>query len=137
MATHDLYTKNNRWIIQIPRILHIRNIPKFYKCETLEAQLRYIFEPIWEATIDPEAHPQLAKLLSHIAAFNVISDEVTRGQDLPENRPPQEWEWKNNPPDIYFNYYIWANIYSLNMYRRSKGLNMFQYRPNCGEVSRS
>eukprot|EP00667_Euglena_gracilis_P000451 EG_transcript_451 len=137
MATHGLYTANNRWIIQVPRILHIRNVPNFYKCETLQEQLLNIFTPMWDATMYPRAHPQLAQLLAHVAAFNVISDEVTRGQELPENRPPKDWPWAENPPDIYFNYYVWANLYALNTCRQSRGLNTFQYRPNCGEVGES
>lgn len=49
--------------------------------------------------------------------------QVTRGQELPENRPPKDWPWAENPPDIYFNYYVWANLYALNTCRQSRGLN--------------
>eukprot|EP00906_Rhabdomonas_costata_P002524 RCo003980 len=122
MHDNELYSTNNRWVIQIPRILHIRAIPGFYKCATLQEQLDNIFLPMWQASVYPEKFPQLDTFLANIVAFTVISDEVTKGQILPEFQPPLEWPWHRNPPDIYFNYYIWANLYSLNAYRRSRGM---------------
>lgn len=55
--------------------------------------------------------------------------QVNRGQDLPANKPPQDWPWAENPPDIYFNYYVWANLHALNGCRHARGLNSFQYHP--------
>lgn len=57
--------------------------PNFYKCETLQEQLLNIFTPMWDATMYPRAHPQLAQLLAHVAAFNVISDEARRPPRCP------------------------------------------------------
>lgn len=45
-----------------------------------------------------------------VVGFSVISEERSRGQELPPERPPKQWPWKENPSDIYFNYYIWANV---------------------------
>ena len=73
----------------------------------------------------------LAEFLADVVGFNVISDEAVRGPELPKNRVPSQWPWKENPPDVYFNYYVWANMYSLNRYREQKGLGTFTYRPTC------
>eukprot|EP00906_Rhabdomonas_costata_P018325 RCo026762 len=128
-----LLSKNNRYIIQIPRILDIRN-SGLYKCADLQEQLDNIFVPVWEASVYPEQYPEITELLENCSAINVISDETTRGQDLPDNRPPAQWPWSDNPPDIYFNYYIWANLTALNDYRARKGMSTLLFRPNCGEV---
>eukprot|EP00906_Rhabdomonas_costata_P008327 RCo011867 len=131
VKTHGLSSPSNRWAIQIPRIEAIRQI---YKCKDLQEQLNNIFLPLWEASLQPWEHPELSEFLNNTVVFNVISDESTHGKVLPENRPPKKWAWAVNPPDIYFNYYIYANVFSLNQYRREHGMNTFMVRPNCGET---
>jgi len=42
--------------------------------------------------------------------FSVISEERSRGQELPPERPPKQLPWSENPSDNYFSYYIWANV---------------------------
>ena len=128
--------KRNRWIIQIPRIAALRVI--FTNIATTQEQLDNIFLPLWEASLDPgsEENKDLAALLAEVGAFNVIADESTRGSELPQYRPPAEWPWQENPPDLYFNYYMWANIVKLNHLRRRNGLNTYTFRPNCGEAGK-
>ena len=53
---------------------------------------------------------------------------------LPQRRPPSDWPWTESPPDMLFNYYIWANLESLSHFRQLRGLNAFEFVPNCGEV---
>eukprot|EP01064_Diplonema_japonicum_P027334 TRINITY_DN3934_c1_g1_i1.p1 TRINITY_DN3934_c1_g1~~TRINITY_DN3934_c1_g1_i1.p1 ORF type:complete len:1503 (+),score=153.90 TRINITY_DN3934_c1_g1_i1:24-4532(+) len=124
--------KVNRWIIQIPRIAALRFT---YTVATTQEQLDNIFLPLWEASLnsDDPKYSNLAKFLLEVGAFNVISDEQVRGQELPRNRPPDQWPWSENPPDLYFNFYVFANITALNHLRRRNGLNTFTFRPNCGE----
>ena len=125
--------KRNKWIIQIPRIAALRCT---FSVATNQDQLDNIFLPMWEATINPDdpENKELATLLTEVGALNVISDESTRGQTLPQHRPPADWPWAENPPDLYFNYYVWANIVKINHVRRRNGLNTFTFRPNCGEA---
>eukprot|EP01062_Namystynia_karyoxenos_P028805 TRINITY_DN2175_c0_g1_i1.p1 TRINITY_DN2175_c0_g1~~TRINITY_DN2175_c0_g1_i1.p1 ORF type:complete len:1842 (+),score=601.91 TRINITY_DN2175_c0_g1_i1:806-5527(+) len=127
--------RSNFWIVQIPRMSELRSI---YKCATLQEQLDNIFLPLWKATLassaeDRHKYRYLSRLLLEVGGFNIISDEMSRGQELPDFRPPNKWPWKENPPNLYFNYYVWANICSLNQLRKMRGLNTFQFRPNCGE----
>ena len=46
---------------------------------------------------------------------------------------PVDWDRNENPPYVYYLYYLYANIQSLNIIRKNKGLNTFQFRPHCGE----
>lgn len=57
---------------------------------------------------------------------------------------PSEWTYDQNPPYAYYMYYMWANINSLNQFRKERGLSMhfhlkclpridtFSFRPHCG-----
>jgi AMP deaminase len=47
---------------------------------------------------------------------------------------PKDWVEEKNPPYAYWTYYIYANLYSLNALRQSRGLNTFKFRPHCGEA---
>ena len=126
--------QSNSWIIQIPRIAALRFMSS---CRTTQEQLDNIFLPLWEASLDANHSDNtlLSQLLVETGAFNIISDEQVRGQDLVEtaNRPPEQWPWSENPPDLFFNYYVFANISSLNNLRARNGLNTFAFRPHCGE----
>jgi AMP deaminase len=46
---------------------------------------------------------------------------------------PEDWTTEENPPYAYYNYYFWANITSLNKFRRLRGMKPFDFRPHCGE----
>lgn len=46
---------------------------------------------------------------------------------------PEDWTTEENPPYAYYNYYFWANISSLNKFRRLRGMKPFDFRPHCGE----
>eukprot|EP00668_Euglena_longa_P013849 GGOE01017797.1.p1 GENE.GGOE01017797.1~~GGOE01017797.1.p1 ORF type:complete len:1399 (-),score=483.25 GGOE01017797.1:145-4296(-) len=134
LQKHDLHTPHNRWVIRIPCVAEIR---EHFRCSTFQQQLDHIFAPLWRASVHPEAAPAMDLLLRNVVAFNVFSDEPhlnpERG-NLPLNRPPSEWPWGDPPPDSLFNYYIWANLESLNHFRQLQGMNTFDFVPNCGEV---
>ena len=46
---------------------------------------------------------------------------------------PNEWDKPENPHYAYWAYYLYANIYNLNVLRKERGLNTFTFRPHCGE----
>lgn len=127
---HNLANATNRWVIQIPRIATLRGI---YACTDQQQQLDNIFLPLWAASAHPETCPDLAEFLAQVVGFSVISEERSRGQELPPERPPKQWPWSENPSDNYFSYYIWANVFSLNVFRSERGLSTFAIRPTVGE----
>lgn len=47
---------------------------------------------------------------------------------------PKDWNNDRNPPYTYWIYYIYANIFTLNAIRKTRGLNTFKFRPHCGEA---
>merc|ERR1711900_150485 len=65
---------NFKWLIQIPRVFPIWK--KISNGEmTPEQWAKNIFEPLFEATLNPEAHPQVAKFLKSIVGFDSVDDE--------------------------------------------------------------
>ena len=54
-------------------------------------------------------------------------------ESKPERRPskhmrtPEEWDVTHNPAFSYYSYYIYANLYTLNKLRESKGLNTISF----------
>ncbi|MEW5317860.1 MAG: hypothetical protein WDW38_009124 [Sanguina aurantia] len=130
---NKLYSDNNVWLIQIPRLYNI------YKdtgiIQNFQQMLDNIFEPLFEVTVNPGSRPQLHVLLSQIVGFDMVDDE-----SKPERRPtkhcppPKEWDSKHNCAYSYYAYYIYANLYALNKLRESRGLNTFTFRPHAGEA---
>jgi hypothetical protein len=49
---------------------------------------------------------------------------------------PNEWNSTQNPPYSYYIYYIYANLYTLNHLRQSRGFSTFSLRPHAGEAVR-
>ena len=38
---------------------------------------------------------------------------------------PDQWTTTDNPPYAYYMYFMWANIYVLNQFRRTRGMSIF------------
>jgi len=131
---HRVYSPNLKWMIQVPRIYDIfraRNfIPHFGK------MLENIFLPVMEATINPQAHPDLAIFLKHVTGFDSVDDESKHsGHMFCKTSPkPEEWDIVKNPSYTYYIYYMYANITMINQLRKERGMNTFQFRPHCGEA---
>ncbi|XVF02293.1 hypothetical protein REPUB_Repub04eG0163200 [Reevesia pubescens] len=112
---NEIYSENAVWLIQ--------NI------------LDNVFIPLFEATVDPNSHPQLHVFLMMVVGFDLVDDE-----SKPERRPtkhmpkPAEWTNEFNPAYSYYAYYFYANLYTLNKLRESKGLPTIKLRPHCGEA---
>ena len=47
---------------------------------------------------------------------------------------PSQWTTEENPHFCYWAYYIWANLYTLNHLRKSRGLNTFAFRPHVSDA---
>lgn len=81
--THDwggefpgpVISSHNRWLIQIPRLWRIfRSKPGKDDRSYLE-MLENIFIPLFEATLYPDQHPEIAEALKHIVGFDSVDDE--------------------------------------------------------------
>ncbi|EFJ23750.1 hypothetical protein SELMODRAFT_174618 [Selaginella moellendorffii] len=133
IVNNELYSENVVWLVQVPR-LYI-----FYKMmgivTSFQTILNNLFLPLFEVTIDPGSHPQLHIFLKQVVAFDMVDDE-----SKPERRPnkhmqtPAQWDINFNPAYSYWAYYIYANMYTLNKLRESRGLCTIKFRPHSGEA---
>ncbi|NWS74403.1 AMPD1 deaminase, partial [Crotophaga sulcirostris] len=132
--THRVYSPNMKWMIQVPRIYDVfraKNfLPHFGK------MLENIFVPIFEATINPQAHKELSVFLRHITGFDSVDDESKHSGHMfsTKSPKPEQWNSEKNPSYTYYVYYMYANILVLNNLRRQRGMNTFLFRPHCGEA---
>ncbi|XP_035237912.1 AMP deaminase 1 isoform X2 [Anguilla anguilla] len=131
---HRVFSPQLKWMIQVPRIYDIfrgRNfVPHFGK------MLENIFLPVFQATIDPQSHPELSIFLKHVTGFDSVDDESKHSGHMfcSKSPKPEEWDIAKNPSYTYYIYYMYANIMVLNQLRKQRGMNTFQFRPHCGEA---
>ncbi|XVF55071.1 hypothetical protein PTKIN_Ptkin06aG0007200 [Pterospermum kingtungense] len=133
IVNNDLYSENVVWLIQIPRLYNI------YKemgiVTSFQNILDNIFIPLFEVTVDPDSHPQLHVFLKQVVGLDLVDDE-----SKPERRPtkhmptPDQWTNIFNPAFSYYVYYCYANLYTLNKLRESKGMTTIKFRPHSGEA---
>eukprot|EP00300_Choanocystis_sp_HF-7_P035577 c495_g1_i2.p1 GENE.c495_g1_i2~~c495_g1_i2.p1 ORF type:complete len:670 (+),score=150.89 c495_g1_i2:23-2011(+) len=132
VVDNEIFSTHTRWMIQIPRLYHV--FRSNGSVANFQQLLDNLFLPLFEATRDPESHPEIHAFLTHVVAFDSVDDESKPEHKMFRKYPrPSDWDIQNNPPYTYYIYYMWANLHVLNSYRRSKGLNMFALRPHCGE----
>ncbi|XP_051114017.1 AMP deaminase [Andrographis paniculata] len=133
IVNNDLYSENVVWLIQLPRLYNV------YKemgiVTSFQNILDNIFLPLFEVTVDPDSHPQLHVFLKQVVGLDLVDDE-----SKPERRPtkhmPTPSQWTNifNPAFSYYAYYCYANLYTLNKLRESKGMTTIKFRPHSGEA---
>ncbi|KAJ3559270.1 hypothetical protein NPX13_g9556 [Xylaria arbuscula] len=133
VVDNRLFSHNVRWLIQIPRLYDVYKASGLM--ESFEQVVRNIFEPLFEATKEPEKHPKLHVFLQRVIGFDSVDDESKVERRLFKKFPvPKEWDTRQNPPYSYWIYYLFANMTSLNFWRRQRGFNTFLLRPHCGEA---
>ncbi|KAL6519471.1 hypothetical protein OROGR_018791 [Orobanche gracilis] len=133
IVNNNLYSENVVWLIQLPRLYNV------YKemgiVTSFQNILDNIFLPLFEATVNPDSHPQLHVFLKQVVGLDLVDDE-----SKPERRPtkhmPTPAQWTNifNPAFSYYAYYCYANLYTLNKLRESKGMTTIKFRPHSGEA---
>ncbi|KAM0983990.1 hypothetical protein ACFX2I_011391 [Malus domestica] len=132
-VNNEIYSENAVWLIQLPRLYNIYK--KMGIVTSFQNILDNVFVPLFEATVDPNSHPQLHLFLMQVVGFDIVDDE-----SKPERRPtkhmptPSEWTNEFNPAYSYYAYYCYANLYTLNKLRESKGMQTIKFRPHCGEA---
>ncbi|KAF9736256.1 hypothetical protein PMIN04_004916 [Paraphaeosphaeria minitans] len=133
VVDNKLFSPNVRWLIQIPRLYDV------YKASGLmgnfEQVIVNVFQPLFEVTRDPSSHPKLHVFLQRVIGFDSVDDESKIERRVYKKFPyPSNWSTKQNPPYSYWMYYLFANIASLNVWRKQRGFNTFLLRPHCGEA---
>lgn len=133
---HKVWSENAVWMIQIPRLYDVYRKSNTPGIKCFADMMTNIFEPLFEVTLDPSVNPKLFRLLETISGFDSVDDEskneiIGKYMQMPD---AEVWTSKMNPPYVYYNYYMYANIASLNQLRKSLKLNTFAFRPHCGEA---
>lgn len=128
-----VYSPNVRWLIQVPRLYNV------YKSSgavnNYADMLNNIFKPLFDVTADPSSNPKLHNFLQQVAGFDSVDDESKSENKFHKSNPkPEDWDNTDNPSYVYYLYYFAANLYVLNKFRVSQGLNPFSYRPHSGEA---
>ncbi|ORY91145.1 hypothetical protein BCR43DRAFT_479906 [Syncephalastrum racemosum] len=133
VVDNKLFSPNVRWLVQIPRLYNIYKASQ--SIETFQDIVRNIFEPLFEVTQDPTSHPELHIFLERVVGFDSVDDESKPERRTYKKFPiPKEWDTKHNPPYSYYLYYMYANMASLNNWRKARGFNTLVLRPHCGEA---
>eukprot|EP00928_Gymnodinium_smaydae_P082158 TRINITY_DN6555_c0_g4_i1.p1 TRINITY_DN6555_c0_g4~~TRINITY_DN6555_c0_g4_i1.p1 ORF type:complete len:721 (-),score=145.91 TRINITY_DN6555_c0_g4_i1:115-2277(-) len=137
VLNNNLVSSHNHWMIQIPRLYSVYRGSGQIGC--FQDMLDNIFLPMFEATLNPEAHPEVVEFMSMISGFDSVDDE-SKSQHISDrtfssrDRSPKDWDIHENPSYKYYNFYLQSNLRTLNRLRASLGLNQFAYRPHAGEA---
>lgn len=133
VVDNKLFSNNVRWLIQVPRLFDVYKSTGLM--ENFEQVIVNLFQPLFEVTKDPTSHPKLHIFLQRVIGFDSVDDESKPERRLFKKFPvPNLWHSKQNPPYSYWIYYLFANIASLNVWRKQRGFNTFLLRPHCGEA---
>ncbi|PHH78515.1 hypothetical protein CDD83_3975 [Cordyceps sp. RAO-2017] len=136
VVDNKLFSHNVRWLIQIPRLYDVYRSSDLM--DTFEQIVKNLFQPLFEVTKDPSSHPKLHVFLQRVIGIDSVDDESKIERRLFRKFPvPREWDTNQNPPYSYWIYYLFANMTSLNFWRRRRGFNTFALRPHCGEAGDS
>ena len=120
-----------KWMIQVPRLAKIFMGIKFKNFGEL---LQNIFDPMVQATLYPDSHPDLHILLSNIGGFDSVDDESEYDSFLVDgDSNPFNFTTKANPPYSYWMFMMSENLKTVNQLREKRGMNIFSFAPHCGE----
>jgi len=133
VINNNLFSHNVRWLVQVPRLYNV------YKengsIQNFEDIVRNVFQPLFEVTKDPSSHPKLHIFLQRVIGFDSVDDESKAERRYHKKFPyPKLWDYPQSPPYSYWLYYMFANMASLNTWRRARGFNTFVLRPHAGEA---
>jgi len=133
VVDNKLFSPNVRWLVQVPRLYDVYK--QANQVENFQQVLANIFQPLFEVTQDPSRDPKLHIFLQRVIGFDSVDDESKPERRYYRKFPfPREWVTKDNPPYSYWIYYLFANMASLNVWRKQRAFNTFVLRPHCGEA---
>ncbi|KIH54998.1 putative AMP deaminase [Ancylostoma duodenale] len=116
--THDVWSPNARWLIQIPRLYDIYKSKNMV--QTFDELLDNVFTPLFEVTNDPSSHPELFRFLQQVSGIDSVDDESKHEYVHFDRSTPTPPFYKDaeNPPYNYYLFYMYANLTALNAFRR-------------------
>lgn len=127
LVKYDLYDHECvQWVIEVPSTYSYLRRSGYI--ESLQDYFDNIFMPLLEVTRDPSSHPELAKVLPRISGFYVPHTPQQNAEVKVDHMSPVSFTKLDSPPHLYMMYYYWANLYSLNAFRKSKRLHTFALR---------
>mmetsp|Transcript_21215 Transcript_21215/g.48713 ORF Transcript_21215/g.48713 Transcript_21215/m.48713 type:complete len:746 (-) Transcript_21215:214-2451(-) len=130
---YEIRAPEIRWLIQVPRLYKL--FRGLGAVQSFADILLNVFQPLFEATIDPKGNEDIHYLLQQVVGFDSVDDEsIGTSTSLKVYPKPEDWTSDSNPPYTYWMFFMYANIRSLNALRRHRGLNTFTFRPHCGEA---
>ncbi|CAF1035707.1 unnamed protein product [Rotaria sordida] len=130
---NKMHSTNVNYMIQVPWIFNVHYASG--KLKNFQELLTNLFQPLFDATINPESHPDLFHFMRYFTGFDSVDDESKPERSIITSITyPDQWNTNENPPYAYYLFYMYANILALNQLRRSRGLNTYQFRPHCGEA---
>lgn len=106
-----------------------------------------VFRPLFEVTKDPRTHPELHIFLQRVVGFDTVDDESKIERRIHRKFPlPHLWNFPQSPPYSYWwissrtqwlsiiliefrVYYMYANMASLNNWRRLRGFSASNHTP--------
>ncbi|CAG8722648.1 15614_t:CDS:2, partial [Dentiscutata heterogama] len=133
VVNFKIFSPNVRWLIQVPRLYNIYKEAK--TVENFEDIIKNLFEPLYEVTKDPRSHPELHVFLQRVVGFDSVDDESKAERRIHKKYPcPKDWNTNLNPPYSYYLFHMYANMTSLNQWRKARGFNTFVLRPHAGEA---
>ncbi|KAJ1968917.1 AMP deaminase [Dispira parvispora] len=133
VVDNKLFSHNVRWLIQIPRLYSVYR--KSGSMDNFEAMVKNIYQPLFEVTQNPQTHPKLHVFLQRVVGFDSVDDESKAERRIYRKYPvPKLWHNELNPPYSYYLYYMYANMATLNRWRKVRGMNTFVLRPHSGEA---
>ncbi|KAF2452678.1 hypothetical protein BDY21DRAFT_358400 [Lineolata rhizophorae] len=133
VVDNKLFSPNVRWLVQIPRLFDVYKSTNLM--DNFEQVVVNVFRPLFEVTKEPATHPKLHVFLQRVIGFDSVDDESKVERRLYKKFPPPRlWNTTQNPPYSYWIYFLFANMASLNVWRKQRGFNTFVLRPHCGEA---
>ncbi len=90
------FAKNN---FEFSDVYHANGITKNF-----QEFLTNLFQPLFDATINPQSHPDLFRFMYHLTGFDSVDDETKPERPiLTSDMPyPEDWNMKDNPPYVYY-----------------------------------
>ena len=73
LISHQVYSDNVLWLIQVPRLYDIYKLNN--QISSFEDIIKNLFQPLFEATINPASHPDLHSFLQ---VLFVLSQKIQR-----------------------------------------------------------
>ncbi|CCW61849.1 unnamed protein product [Phytomonas sp. EM1] len=90
------------------------------KAETFQDVLQNIFEPIWEALLDPESYPSRVRFLQRLTSFSISLGHASAVlQELPVVSTPSQYPLRSSdaaPSNAFVAFHIQRNVQLLNCF---------------------